>query len=212
VRERAIDLDLFRVRLAETIAWCSERASGDDPKHSLRTMDLLPPFLRDCTEQWFWEHQGSAEQMQAIVEAVGENRAKHLREQGRCTVAPADGPAAGYLLFCAPDETVWDGVSEPESDGFFDCGDLPPWDTWVSAVPALVRQPQGPPASSCYLLSWVPPGLVELVQYGIEVNPVDCIWWAADRRRWTESDTPFLSELAAAGMQGSVPEVTGKQS
>jgi hypothetical protein len=207
-----MDLNLFRRRLAETIAWCSRRVSRADPKHRLRTMDLLPPFVRSRAELDLWEYQGKPEQMRAIFEAVADNRATYLREQGRYPAAPAEGPEGGYLLFCAPDESVWDGVSEPESGGFFDSGDLPPWDTWVSAVPALVRQPQGPPVSVCYLVSWVPPEFVDLVHNGIEINPVDCIWWAADRGRWTESDRPFLSELAAAGLLGSVPVVPDRRS
>jgi hypothetical protein len=72
--------------------------------------------------------------------------------------------AGGRLLVYAPDENVEDGASLYLSKGYFDELDAPPWDTWV-----------------CYfdrhLISWVPPCLLDLVQAGIAVNPVDCIRW-----------------------------------
>jgi hypothetical protein len=205
-----MDIELFKLRLAETIAWCSARASTADPKHSLRTLDLLPAFIRRNAESDL--HQSKPEQLRAIAEALAGNRARHLREEGKYPAAPVEDLAGGYLLGCAPNESVWDGVAEPESEGFFDGGDLAPWDTWVAAVPASERQPQGPPVPVCYVVSWVPQEFVDLVDAGIYVNPVDCIWWAAIRGSRMESDAPFLSELDQAGLLGLVPEMPGRRS
>lgn len=69
----------------------------------------------------------------------------------------------------SPDETVWDGASEAVSGEFFDVHDAPPWDLWLGWMIDPDRRE--------YLVSWVPPMFVEPVQNGIDVNPVECIWW-----------------------------------
>jgi hypothetical protein len=62
--EMPIDLALFRLRLAEAIAWCAPRASDADPKHCLRTPSLRPrgwgeafynkPELLETSERGIW--------------------------------------------------------------------------------------------------------------------------------------------------------------
>lgn len=45
-----------------------------------------------------------------------------------------------------------------------------------------------------YVLSWVPPAMIDFVDSAIEANPVDCIHWA------TEYDTVFTRQLDSAGL------------
>jgi hypothetical protein len=66
------------------------------------------------------------------------------------------------------DHSIWDGLSEGESNGFFDVYDIPAWDTWIH-----LGQAEGTDA----LLCWVPPPLIESVGNGIIVNCTDCINW-----------------------------------
>src|SRR5438093_12293271 len=107
--------------------------------------------------------------MQALVEALAEERTRRLRADRRYPTAPAEHPARGRLLLSAPHESFTDGVSEWESGGFFDTCDVPPWDTWVYYVSEEVvyderywRQvlrcpPDWSPSPVSYLVSWVPP-------------------------------------------------------
>jgi hypothetical protein len=181
------EITKFRLRLAETIAWCAVRASVDDPKDSLRTGALQPHAFGNYTQP--------LEERRAIVDAVVETRAKLLCTENRYPDSPAVTLAGGRLLICAPDESVWDAVSESESDGFFDEVDIPAWDTWV----CYNREPYSPAAIDPfydYLVSWIPPQLVDRVEAGIRVNPVQCILWA------TELDTGFVGRLRASDLLG----------
>lgn len=56
-----------------------------------------------------------------------------------------------------------------------------------------------PPASVSYLLCWVPPQFLGLVNGGIMVNPVECFFWAADYKRRYHS-TPLMRQLDAEGL------------
>lgn len=93
------------------------------------------------------------------------------------------------------DESVWDGVSGLESEGFFDELDTPPWDTWVCwAEGDFTHAPH-----TVFILAWVPPSYVDRVNHGMGCNPVECIWWA-DQYRQFRLDIPFMRELDTAGL------------
>jgi len=81
----------------------------------------------------------------------------------------------GRLLTYFPDAELEDGAAEAETGGFFDVNDTPPWDTWVG----LFSDPEASRDSSfaTYLVTWVPPGLIETAQRGIDVSMLDCIAW-----------------------------------
>ena len=64
--------------------------------------------------------------------------------------------------------SLWDGVSEYESEGIIDVYDLPPIDTWFYL--ASYHQ-------SMILFSWIPSEYVEEVQAAIEVNALDLLEW-----------------------------------
>jgi hypothetical protein len=101
----------------------------------------------------------------------------------------------GRLLIYFPDEELSDGASEFETGGFFDVQDAPPWDTWLALFPY-----QRPPYEGRsfepeeYLVSYVPPEFVSLVQGGIDVNPVDCVTWLED------ANVPLVAELQSRGV------------
>jgi hypothetical protein len=96
----------------------------------------------------------------------------------------------GRLLVYFPDEDLADGAAEAESAGFFDVFNTPPWDTWV----ALYEANEHDRAFSTYLVSWVPPVLVDVATAGIKVNPEECIVWLDD------ADVPLRAELQQRGL------------
>jgi hypothetical protein len=55
-----------------------------------------------------------------------EKRAKLLRAENRYAERLAEDLAGGRLLIYDLGESVWDGVSAIESNGFFDAIDMPP--------------------------------------------------------------------------------------
>lgn len=84
------------------------------------------------------------------------------------------------MLAYFPDAELADGAAEAETDGFFDVNDTPPWDTWVALFSDLGAVHESAVAN--YLVSWVPPRLVEVVQRGIDVSMVGCIAWVEDTK------------------------------
>jgi hypothetical protein len=137
---------------------------GADPssieplKDQLRTISLRPFSMFDCP-------QTTAERI-AIVEDVANRRAGLLKTMGRYSPLSQANVTQGRILLYAPDENLFDGAAKYSSKGFFDVNNVPPWDTWVCYL-------------DNYLASWVPPVLEELASAGIEVNPEQCIQWAA---------------------------------
>ena len=123
---------------------------------------LRSPELRPMTIPLFPSTE--AERVR-VVETVADNRA-HKLGAGKDHRA-FEGLADGRLLLYSPDENLFDGAAMVASNGFFDVDNIPPWDTWVCFV-------------GRYLVSWVPPQLLELANSGIEVNPEGCILWAPE--------------------------------
>jgi hypothetical protein len=94
---------------------------------------------------------------------------------------PAHDLAGGRLLVYAPDDSLFDGAAEVSTGGFFDFDNIPPWDTWVAFLYESERLQ--------YLVSWIPPQLIELANTGVNVNPEACI-------RWLEGlDSPVVTAL-----------------
>lgn len=156
--ENPSDERKFKQRLAETIAWCSRHGSLDDPKNSLRTFsEDLPYFL--------------APELQ--VSHVASLRREKLYQDGFRNIETLTDLQGGRLLFYTADWTLSTGGSQLETYGFFDAHECPPFDTWVWFVP------QAPKGSSDvfdhYLVAWIPPVFLELVEKGIEVCPTECL-------------------------------------
>lgn len=178
--------DSLRSRLVEAVAWCAPRASALDPAGCLRTEALRPPASMQPATLWSpeWstrdQPEPSEEERAGMVDALAAERGRLLRDRGE---APADirhGLAGGRLLLSAGlTEGVWDAAPKQHSGGFFDADDLPPWDTWLLYA-ALEEHigPRGKRVRTWYVVSWVPPVLLDLAEAGMAVNPVECIRWA----------------------------------
>ena len=100
----------------------------------------------------------------------------------------------GRLLLCEITESISSGESEPETLGFFDINDRPPWDT---SVWRLERDDD----DHVTLLSWVPQEFEAIVTRGIEVNPYDCIHWLTDTHLRGNRHRETVETLVAAGIR-----------
>lgn len=126
--------------------------------HRLRSPVLQPGCSRFPSNR--------SEQAQ-IVDDLFERRAAQLRFTQQNPPSLWERLQSGRLLLYAPDENLFDGAASSASRGFFDVDNIPPWDTWV----CFFEQ---------YLVSWVPPQLVELANQGIDANPEQCILWTPE--------------------------------
>src|SRR5262249_31379997 len=122
------DIQTFRRRLAETIAWCGQRGAVDSPRDGLRTPALRPAALDEsrthCRYAW-----RTAPYCSTIVEALAGERERLLRSGGIYPDHSIEDLAGGRLLAYYPDTNLFDGAAEEESGGFFDVDNIPPWDT-----------------------------------------------------------------------------------
>jgi hypothetical protein len=186
------DLTEFKLRLAEAIAWCAPHASVADPCSSLRTPSLKPSWENEKGYGKLTDAPGGPEQ---TVDTLLPARAGLLRGEGKLPTAPAYDLAGGRLLAYDPDANLFDGVCEQETGGFFDVDNIPPWDTWV-----LYLRERDSSAGwrhwDAYLVSWVPPQLVEVAQTGIDLNAEECILWL------DQLDTPLVKQLVAERLIG----------
>lgn len=124
---------------------------------------LRTPLLRP---EPFVSEQSPVER-ERIVETLAEKRAGQLRLDQRYPLAVVNDLTGGRLLQYAPDDNLCDGAAQYSSKGFFDVDNIPPWDTWICFI-----EP--------YLISWVPPRLLDLAGIGVDVNPEQCILWAPE--------------------------------
>lgn len=182
-----LDLDHFRLRLAETIAWCSRRLEYYSQPNAwghfngLRDPRLRPPTLEVRSR----EHNAEGErvisrvkephEIEAIVDTLAEQRALSLLDRHMVT-KPIENLAGGRLLFYYPYDNLADGFSEIESEGFFNSENEPPWDTWVAFISEMTSE-----GNARYLVSWVPPQMLNHAEAGVHVNPEGCVVWTPYR-------------------------------
>jgi hypothetical protein len=152
--------------LIEAATWCSLRSFYDN---KLRSSELDPSAIlsvprTDEMSLAAWIDLKRHSYGSAVLR-INQTRSQFLRDANVPLISWEQVRRNGKLLFYAPLETVDDGASEAGSQGFFDIEDAPPWDCW------FLNWEGG-------IYSWVPESLVQIVQDGIDANPVDCIHWA----------------------------------
>ena len=149
-----MDADIFRSRLAATIAWCRPRFATDRPKDSLRSTDLQPSIIITSSDELAPVH--------SAVDSVIDRRASILGPVDNNNISK-NGRLFGFYVR----QTLFDGVSEMETHGFIDETNTPPWDSWICMVDEL-------------LISWIPPTMADDVQLAIVCNAEECIAWLTD--------------------------------
>jgi hypothetical protein len=164
------------------------RAQGQELMKTAAVTSIVPPLCRQLRSEvlgpFALSLAESGADHAAIVEQVAEARSQILRDSGRHSESQSSEPRGGRLLLYAPQDNLACGAAECLSLGFFDVDNVPPWDTWILVL-------------GKYLVSWVPPQLVRLVQEGLDVNPEQCILWANDPSRSRERIGEVLGELSA---------------
>jgi hypothetical protein len=155
------DINGFKRLLAETAAWCTQRASLKDPKQSLRILRREAIDLSTLNR----------DQLRQVADDIFQQSRRWL-PSGMETPSN-ENLAGGRLLIAYPEESVWDGAAEAASRGFFDVADHPAWDTWCYYGNDFRAEP------GFFIVSWVPNNFIDLAQEGIDVNPVDSIQWAS---------------------------------
>jgi hypothetical protein len=163
--------EIVHRRLCEARVWCLSRLRANDPRRSLRSWELKPDrsFTVEHVQangQTRYEFLKTAERV-ALVDEVCNRRSGLL---ANLDISCPDWSLAGdgELLIVEIDYSLWEGLPEWQSDGFFDTFDIPAWDTWVYLQ--RVRDTD-------VLLSWIPHALIPLVNKGIPVSTTDCIRW-----------------------------------
>ncbi|MBL9149379.1 MAG: hypothetical protein JNM94_11855 [Phycisphaerae bacterium] len=155
-------------RLAETVVWCSERATLADPQHSVRTEVIRPDFDIAGPEAGFPSRDQDLQVRRArIVNEVARRRSRVLA--ARSPSAAPDPLQGGRLLLTSLDASDWSALPAEASQGFFDEHDCPGWDTWLD----YFADGNG----HFLLLSWVPPHLVDLAEAGIRICAMDNLTW-----------------------------------
>ena len=153
-------------------------------------------YLAERTSWWAWAVLVAWER-QEIVDRLCLKRSK-LLDPGMLR-GTARGLGGGRLI-CTDPYPPWGGAAESASHEFFDEEDLPPWDTWIAYLPERnIAQPASLEDAAnvhFYLVSWVPPEFVDLVQAGIEASSFGSIQWA------TDLDIEDLRALKARGSFG----------
>jgi len=156
------ELEQFKIRLAQTIFWCTLRADLSNPATSLRTPELRPRLLE--------ENRPSA------VENVANARELFGGVEIRNATIP-ENLGGGRLLVYFPNNDLSCGAAEQQTEGFFDVNNVPPWDTWV----AYIQDSRSIEFYDTeYLIAWVPREFMTLADEGIVVNPEECIQWLKD--------------------------------
>jgi len=160
------------------------RRDGEKLMATADASSIVPPLRRQLRSEALRPLASSLAQLgahhTAIVEKVAEARSQILQKSGEHSVSPSLESRGGRLLLFAPEENLACGAAEYGSLGYFDVNNVPPWDTWITMLEG-------------YLVSWVPPQLIPLVQEGLDVNPEQCILWA---------DDPLLSKKQIAATLG----------
>src|SRR5207247_5891850 len=132
-----------------------------------------------------WRCRGLAEQTR-LVHQVANRRAARLDELDLSPDLPASDLAGGRLLLFEPAKARGDGTAGMYSGGFFDTYQAPAWDTWLfyfddggegrRRVHAqweaewIMRRKVWPVAFASYLVAWVPPPLVQAVDWACGVS------------------------------------------
>ena len=159
--QEIVNRSWIRRKITNTKQWQNAMALLKQIRDSLGPMDgklrspeLKPSFgLDEFGDDALW------------AKAVAEVVAMRSRLTAGESAERRNTNAGGRLLLYTPSENFACGAAEASTNGFFDVNNVPPWDIWVDF-------------SERTLVSWVPPGLLDVAQMGIDMNPEACICWA----------------------------------
>lgn len=168
------DLDLFKHRLAETVAWCVPRFSMENVKNSLRTSPIFWHY-----EKYEYIHPFQRQEIDEFADVVYAKRANALSVDMPESIQ--DSLSEGRLLLFYMSDSLCDGIGPIESNGFIDICNFPAWDTWIYHGIELQRLYRDSkfqePRDIEYLISWVPKEMILLVDMTIQTLAEQCLQW-----------------------------------
>lgn len=192
-RMTQFDLELFKSRLTETIAWCKPRVSMDEAQipYCLRTPPYPDESLTDgkSPPEDTWIIKRDLKPISAFSRVVFEKRANAIQSKDYESLGGLQG---GRLLLFDLDASGCDGTSPPESLGLLDGCDFTPWDTWVDYGEIESSHPY----HRDYLISWIPQGYFWHTEGAIKVHTYKGLLWVED----AVDGFPFLEQLREAGL------------
>jgi hypothetical protein len=150
------DIDLFKQRLQETIAWCLNHFSLEDCKNSLRTPPIPPQYKGLFYDDDFKDFA-------PIVFHKKQAEFRRLEKQFQ-----RDSSLEGGRLMLFFNTTTCDGIAPLDTEGLLDACDVPAWDTWVWFGKVNTVE---------YIIAWIPPEMLIGVDNAIRSNAVECIMW-----------------------------------
>ena len=162
----ARQLPISGATIAETAYWCERKnrvfnwCEGQTIELSHRHSLTHPFRSKELQPDNFNERKLSAIDWQVAVESVLSKR--------QCLVETSGNAERSRLLCFEPYQSLSDGSSMMASSGYFDCNNIPPWDTWVGGQFGK---------HEVKIFSLVPHLFSKQVEEGISVNPEGCIYW-----------------------------------
>jgi|GEM_PF-2082510 len=181
------DLNELRSRIAEVITWCSRKPRPWNPRSTFRTIELA----------WY----DFSSDRHYVVKSLSSKRLGMLQDCAwykSTTQAPAPDLAGGRILVYIPDWNCVPGDEFEISDGFVNEQCVPPWDLWLD-----FNYDDHHENGTCgYLLCWVPPEMIALVDNTINNAAEVCLQWL------DETDWKISRQLEKAGC-GYIKVVNG---
>lgn len=182
------NVQLFKERAFETVAWTKARfQSADEVKKSPDVFRSVVPqptkpllFLTPQERNKFI-HEVLAERTKKFsmaTEAV--DLGKEITDYSN-----------GRLLAFFPYLNANDGVVEIESEGYFDYGGYPPWDTWIYY---MMEDELNKEAS--HIITWVSPSFIDIANRGMRFSPDNSLVWLAN----SDLDFSYIETLSQAGL------------
>jgi hypothetical protein len=161
LHDPALASTLFQRSLLETIVWCKPRADINDPANCLRSPELYP-------EGWSADdYTMSPDQAKPTID-----KRHALLNLNAESIYPLMDLEGGRLLIFFPGTSLFEGAVALETGGFISQNEYPPWDTWVYYGTDRSSSNLGE-----FLISWIPPQFVKLVNEGFKVMSMEWLWW-----------------------------------
>jgi hypothetical protein len=155
----------FTQQLIETVRWCSLQLAADPSPAALWTVVSFPsePLVRLTDEEREWFAHQVFEQRRLLLEAEALMPVEEALYKAR----------AGRFFAFFTGATLSDGVSEIESQGYFNYDAYPPYDTWIDLM--------YPGTGDEHLICWLPPLFSRTASPGIVHSPDESLVWIDDR-------------------------------
>lgn len=172
-----IDKEIFNKNLLLTQAYCELQLTNSDksnaeilrsfnPEHNGEKMFSFEynQYFKPGFISTVWSETPLWKNFDVYVELF-EKQLLHKKE----LIKPSKvNQYEGRIMTAQIEDTIFDGCSEANSDGFIDVYDCPPIDTWFYFAEDETGK---------ILYAWVPQPFVALTDIAVAVNAMDCLEW-----------------------------------